>query len=91
MLATGCISVTFPEPMPYNRKDLTSFPNAWHGIWSSHATGTDDTGEDELLVIFPDRLQGHEGDDLILGKTVFSESGAVDMCSASTWTTATGR
>ena len=68
ILATGCISVTFPEPMPYNRKDLTSFPNAWHGIWSSHATGTDDTGEDELLVIFPDRLQGHEGDDLILGK-----------------------
>ena len=68
MLATGCISVTFPGPMPYNRKDLTSFPNAWHGIWSSHATGTDDTGEDKALVIFPDRLQGHEGDDLILGK-----------------------
>jgi hypothetical protein len=33
-LFTGCVEVTFPEPMPMNRKDKTHFPNSWLGEWT---------------------------------------------------------
>ena len=34
MLLTGCVQVTFPEPMPLNRKDKLNFPTKFHGDWS---------------------------------------------------------
>ena len=33
-LFTGCVEVTFPEPMPMNRKDKTHFPKSWLGDWT---------------------------------------------------------
>jgi hypothetical protein len=34
ILFTGCVEVTFPEPMPMNRKDKTHFPKSWLGEWT---------------------------------------------------------
>ena len=34
ILFSGCVEVTFPEPMPLNRRDKTHFPNSWLGNWS---------------------------------------------------------
>ena len=42
MLFTGCVQVTFPEPMPLNRKNKLSFPTYYHGLWSHN-------GENEVL------------------------------------------
>lgn len=42
MLLTGCVQVTFPEPMPLNRKDKLYFPTKFHGDWSYK-------GENEML------------------------------------------
>jgi len=33
ILFSGCVEVTFPEPMPLNRRDKTHFPNSWQGDW----------------------------------------------------------
>ena len=35
ILFTGCVEVTFTEPMPLNRRDKTHFPNRWLGEWTS--------------------------------------------------------
>ena len=35
LLFTGCVEVTFPEPMPMNRRSLTCFPTGWVGVWSN--------------------------------------------------------
>ena len=34
ILFSGCVEVTFPEPMPLNRRDKTHFPNSWLGDWT---------------------------------------------------------
>ena len=31
----GCVTVTFPEPMPYNRRDKATFPKSWQGDGST--------------------------------------------------------
>ena len=33
LCTTGCVTVTFPEPMPMHRRDLKSFPKSWQGDW----------------------------------------------------------
>ncbi|MGB0179772.1 MAG: hypothetical protein ACPF8U_06910 [Flavobacteriales bacterium] len=62
---TGCVEVTFPEPMPAKKKELTQFPQAWQGTWVSDAPNE----EEETLVVRADRILGNPGsDDLVLGK-----------------------
>ncbi|HHZ81152.1 MAG TPA: hypothetical protein EYN28_06720 [Flavobacteriales bacterium] len=34
VLFTGCVEVTFPGPMPMNRRDKTHFPKCWEGDWT---------------------------------------------------------
>lgn len=67
---TSCVEVTFPEPMPVNRKELDSFPKSWQGTWTSNEKGTDDADDEDILVIQADRVSGLEGSDdvLILGQ-----------------------
>ena len=67
---TSCVEVTFPEPMPVNRKELDSFPKSWQGTWTSNEKGTDDADDEDILVIQADRVSGLEGseDVLILGQ-----------------------
>ena len=52
---TSCVEVTFPEPMPVNRKELDSFPKSWQGTWTSNE-GTDDADDEDILVIQADRV-----------------------------------
>ena len=64
---TSCVEVTFPEPMPAKKKELTQFPDAWQGTWVSQEPAEDT--EDEQLVVQHDRILGNPGsDDLVLGK-----------------------
>ncbi len=42
MLFTGCVQVTFPEPMPLNRKNKLYFPTCYQGTWSHN-------GKNEML------------------------------------------
>ena len=66
---TGCVEVTFPEPMPAGKKDLTEFPSAWQGTWTSHVNGAEAAEEDEIMVILVDRIKGDpRSDDLVLGQ-----------------------
>ena len=66
---TGCVEVTFPEPMPENRRELDHFPASWQGTWTSHVQGIDAAGEDEILVVKKDRIRGLGNDDeIILGQ-----------------------
>ena len=48
LAVTGCTNVTFPEPMPLKRNDLTAFPSRWQGTWK------DDKGE--TFIITPNTL-----------------------------------
>jgi len=67
---SGCVEVTFPEPMPANRKELSEFPSHWRGTWTSHARGIEAAGDDEIMVIEADRILGNgDGEDLVLGQT----------------------
>jgi hypothetical protein len=69
LATTGCVEVTFPEPMPAGKKDLTEFPKAWQGTWTSHANGAEAAGEDEIMVILVDRIKGDpKSEDLVLGQ-----------------------
>ena len=69
LATTGCVEVTFPEPMPAGKKDLTEFPSAWQGTWTSHVNGAQAAGEDEIMVILVDRIKGDpRSDDLVLGQ-----------------------
>ena len=34
LMLSGCIEVTFPEPMPMNRCDKNHFPKSWQGEWT---------------------------------------------------------
>ena len=55
--------------MPAGKKDLTEFPKAWQGTWTSHVNGAEAAGEDEIMVILADRIKGDpRSDDLVLGK-----------------------
>ena len=66
--ATGCVEVTFPEPMPAGKKDLAEFPKAWQGTWTSHVNGGEAAGQDEIMVVLPNRIQGDpRSEDLVLG------------------------
>lgn len=66
---TGCVDVTFPEPMPENRRELDHFPASWEGTWTSHVQGIDAAGEDEILIVERDRIRGLGNDDeIILGQ-----------------------
>ena len=69
LATTGCVEVTFPEPMPAGKKDLTEFPSAWQGTWTSHVNGAQAAEEDEIMVILVDRIKGDpRSDDLVLGQ-----------------------
>ena len=69
LATTGCVEVTFPEPMPAGKKDLTEFPSAWQGTWTSHVNGAEAAEEDEIMVILVDRIKGDpRSDDLVLGQ-----------------------
>lgn len=62
---SGCVEVTFPEPMPAKKRALTQFPQAWQGTWVS---GSPNEGE-ETLVVMADRILGNPGsEDLVLGE-----------------------
>lgn len=64
---TGCVEVTFPEPMPAKKKERTQFPEAWQGTWLS--VTSDEEGQEETLVVMQNRILGNPGsDDLVLGK-----------------------
>jgi len=68
LATTGCVEVTFPEPMPAGNKDLTEFPKAWQGTWTSHVNGAEAAGEDEIMVVLTDRIKGDpRSEDLVLG------------------------
>jgi hypothetical protein len=55
--------------MPAGKKDLTEFPKAWQGTWTSHANGAEAAGEDEIMVILVDRIKGDpKSEDLVLGQ-----------------------
>ena len=48
MLLAGCVEVTFPEPMPFNRRDRSCFPKNIQGVW--HAKGESDNLEDSIAI-----------------------------------------
>jgi hypothetical protein len=60
ILFTGCVEVTFPEPMPMNRRSLTSFPTAWQGVWTAVVTES----ETETITISANHID--IGGDLVL-------------------------
>ena len=60
ILFTGCVEVTFPEPMPMNRRSLTCFPTAWQGVW----TAVESESETETITISSSQIE--LGDDLLL-------------------------
>ena len=66
---TGCVDVTFPEPMPENRRELDHFPASWEGTWTSRVQGIDAPGEDEILIVNRDRIRGlGDDEELVLGR-----------------------
>ena len=66
---TGCVDVTFPEPMPENRRELDHFPASWEGTWTSHVQGIDAAGEDEILIVKRDRIRGlGDDEEVVLGQ-----------------------
>ena len=48
LLLAGCVEVTFPEPMPFNRRDRSFFPKNIRGVW--HAKGEADNLEDSISI-----------------------------------------
>jgi hypothetical protein len=68
VVSTGCVNVTFPEPMPANKKELERFPESWRGTWKSNGDEFEEQDE-EVLVIMEKRIRGNAGsDDLVLGE-----------------------
>ena len=65
ILFTGCVEVTFSEPMPLNRRDKTHFPNSWLGEWTSASQGDD--LEEHLTINSQYVSFGTETDALVLG------------------------
>ena len=69
VVLTGCVDVTFPEPMPENRRELDHFPASWEGTWTSHVQGIDAADEDEILIVKRDRIRGlGDDEELVLGQ-----------------------
>ncbi|PCJ81643.1 MAG: hypothetical protein COA49_03800 [Bacteroidetes bacterium] len=64
ILLSGCVEVTFPEPMPMNRIDKTHFPKSWEGEWT-FVEQSDDL--EENLTVYSQYISF--GDEtLVLGK-----------------------
>ena len=65
IVTTGCVPVTFDEPMPMNRRNLDHFPSALQGSWASE-------DDDVMLHIFRDHFSLQEtiflSDSVILRK-----------------------
>ena len=70
LCATGCVTVTFPEPMPMHRRDLKSFPKTWQGDWRAMNDGAADDENADVMTIGHDHMQSEGQDDLVLGKQV---------------------
>ena len=70
LCATGCVTVTFPEPMPMHRRDLKSFPKSWQGDWRAMNDGAADDENADVMTIGPDRIQSEGQEDLVLGEQV---------------------
>ena len=69
VVLTGCVDVTFPEPMPENRRELDHFPASWEGTWTSHVQGIGAAGEDEILIVKRDRIRGlGDDEEVVLGQ-----------------------
>ena len=65
----GCVTVTFPEPMPFNRRDKATFPKSWHGVWKA----ADEQAQSDELIITPQYISVDDeksilGDDNVLRK-----------------------
>jgi hypothetical protein len=63
ILFTGCVEVTFTEPMPLNRRDKTHFPNSWLGEW----TFTEQSDELEERLTIHSQYVTFGTDALVLG------------------------
>ncbi|MBT6174977.1 MAG: hypothetical protein HOH96_05415 [Flavobacteriales bacterium] len=65
IFTTGCVPVTFDEPMPMNRRNLDHFPSSLQGSWASE-------DDDVMLHIFRDHFSLQESiflsDSVILRK-----------------------
>ena len=68
LCATGCVTVTFPEPMPMHRRNLKSFPKSWQGDWRAMNDGAADDESADVMTIGPDRILSEGQEDLVLGK-----------------------
>jgi len=63
ILFSGCVEVTFTEPMPINRRDKTHFPNSWLGDW----TFTEQSDELEEHLTINSQYVTFGDDALVLG------------------------
>ena len=63
ILFTGCVEVTFSEPMPLKRRDKTHFPNSWLGEW----TFAEQSDELEEHLTIHSQYVTFGTDDLVLG------------------------
>jgi hypothetical protein len=48
LFLAGCVEVTFPEPMPFNRRDRSHFPKNIQGVW--HEKGDVDNLADSIMI-----------------------------------------
>lgn len=69
LTVTGCIEVTFPEPMPQHRRELSKFPKSWRGTWTTDVNGEEGAGEDEIMVILDQSIVSND-DTITLGNEV---------------------
>ena len=70
LCATGCVTVTFPAPMPMHRRDLKSFPKSWQGDWRAMNDGAADDENADVMSLGHDHMQSEGQEDLVLGKQV---------------------
>ena len=63
---SGCSNVTFTEPMPLNRRDLTKFPPKWRGTWSD--------GKDMTITINESSFESTDLEKIALGEDVLLRS-----------------
>ena len=59
---SGCSNVTFTEPMPLNRRDLSKFPPKWRGTWSD--------GKDMTITINESSFESTDLEKMALGEDV---------------------
>jgi hypothetical protein len=70
LCATGCVTVTFPEPMPVHRRNLKSFPKSWQGEWKAVNDGKEDAENEDVMTIVSDRILSDGQEDLVIGEQV---------------------